>query len=69
MLWKSNLPDDMAELVQTARMLSFEESARAEDDEDWDEDLHSGPEIIYARGDGEGADDEEVDEEGDDCEQ
>jgi len=65
MLWKSNLPDDMAELVQTARMLAFEESARAGEDEDWDEDLEGGPQIIYARGDGESADDEE----GDDCEQ
>ena len=31
----------------------------------WDEDLEGGPQIIYARGDGESADDEE----GDDCEQ
>jgi 23S rRNA pseudouridine1911/1915/1917 synthase len=67
MLWKANLPDDMAELVQTARMLAFEESARAEEDEDWDEDLQGGPEIIYARGDGAGADDE--DDEEDECEQ
>lgn len=64
MLWKSNLPDDMAELVQTARMLAFEASARAEEDEDWDEDLHGGPEIIYVRGDGESADDEEEEEDG-----
>jgi len=65
MLWKSNLPDDMDELVQTARMLVFEENARADEDEDWDEDLQDGPEIIYARGDGAGADDEDED----DCEQ
>ena len=51
--------------MQTARMLAFEESARAEEDEGWDEDLEGGPQIIYARGDGEGADDEEED----DCEQ
>jgi 23S rRNA pseudouridine1911/1915/1917 synthase len=68
MLWKSNLPDDMAELVQTARMLAFEESARTEEDEDWDDDLQGGPEIIYARGDREVADDEEEDDE-DGCEQ
>ena len=65
MLWKANLPDDMAELVQTARMLTFEENARPEEDEDWDEDLLGGPEIIYARGDGEVTDEEEED----DCEQ
>ena len=69
MLWKSNLPEDMAELVQSARMLAFEESARAEEGEDWDDDLDGGPEIIYARGDGEGADDDEDEEEEDDCEQ
>ena len=67
MLWKSNLPDDMAELVQTARMLAFEENARTDEDEDWDEDQEGGPEIIYARGDGAGADDE--DDEEDECEQ
>ena len=52
MLWRSNLPEDMEQLVQTARMLAFE--ARAEeqgDDEDWDDELEGGPQIIYARGD------------------
>jgi 23S rRNA pseudouridine1911/1915/1917 synthase len=52
MLWKSNLPEDMAELIATARMLAFEANAIAEeDDDDWDEDLEGGPEIIYAYGD------------------
>lgn len=54
MLWKSNVPDDMADLIETARMLAFEESearARETDDEDWEDDLTDGPECIYAYGD------------------
>lgn len=63
MLWKSNVPDDMADLIETARMLAFEESearARETDDEDWEDDLTDGPECIYAYGDaGEDSDDDE----------
>lgn len=55
MLWKSPLPDDMAELIETLRMEAFEARAIEEED-DWDEDLEGGPEIIYAYGD---ADDDE----------
>jgi len=54
MLWKSGLPEDMVELIDTARMLAAEAEAAAaaeEDDDDWDEDLEGGPEIIYAYGD------------------
>ncbi|MFZ4534825.1 23S rRNA pseudouridine(1911/1915/1917) synthase RluD [Propionivibrio sp.] len=64
MLWRSNLPDDLAELVQTARMLAFEARAIEEEDEDWDDELEGGPEIIYARGDGPVEDEDE-----DECEQ
>jgi 23S rRNA pseudouridine1911/1915/1917 synthase len=59
MLWKSKLPEDMAELVQHARMLAFEARAIDDDDEDWDDELEGGPEIIYARGDGADDDDAE----------
>ena len=54
MLWKSNVPDDMAGLIDTARTLAFEARAMAEADadDDWDDDLEYGPEIIYAYGDG-----------------
>ena len=52
MLWKSGLPDDMAELIETARTLAFDARAREEDDDDWDDELEYGPEIIYAYGDG-----------------
>jgi len=60
-LWKSNMPEDMAELIETARMLAFEAklAAEAEDDDDWDEDLEGGPEIIYAYGDNLADDDED----------
>ena len=51
MLWKSNVPEDMAELIATARMLAFEARAAEEEDEDWDEEFEDGPEIIYAYGD------------------
>ena len=61
MLWKSALPDDMAELIEIARMEAFEARAlEEEDEEDWDEELEGGPQIIYAYGDS-GEDD-------DDCE-
>ena len=63
MLWKSNMPDDMAELVETARLLAFEARALEEaDDEDWDDDLEGGPEIIYAYGDSTEDDDEDDDD-------
>ncbi|MBP7203688.1 MAG: 23S rRNA pseudouridine(1911/1915/1917) synthase RluD [Propionivibrio sp.] len=61
MLWKSNMPDDMAELIETARTLAFEARALAEEsDDDWDEDFADGPEIIYAYGDG-SEDDDDID--------
>ena len=56
MLWKSELPEDLDELVATARTLAFEARAAAED-EDWDEEFADGPEIIYAYGD-DGEDDD-----------
>ena len=59
MLWKSNMPDDMAELIETARMIAFEARALAEEEEDdWDEDFDDGPEIIYAYGDSTEGDDD-----------
>ena len=52
MLWKSNMPEDMAELIETARLLAFEARALAEEEsDDWDDDFDDGPEIIYAYGD------------------
>ena len=59
MLWKTDMPEDMAELIDTARTLAFEAKAIEEGDEDWDEDLDDGPEIIYVRGDAADIDDEE----------
>ncbi len=61
MLWKSNMPEDMAELIETARLLAFEARAGEEEDEDWDDDLDGGPEIIYVRGDGDSGEDDEDD--------
>ena len=58
MLWKSNVPEDMAELIATARTLAFEARAAEEEDEDWDEEFEDGPEIIYAYGDGDDDDDD-----------
>ena len=56
------MPDDMAELIETARVLAFDAKALEEEgDEDWDEDLEGGPEVIYAYGDSTEDDD-------DDCE-
>ena len=61
MQWKSPLPDDMAELVQHARLEAFEARAAEEDEEDWDDDFEDGPEIIYAYGDsGEDEDDDAI---------
>ena len=59
MSWKSELPEDMAGLIDHARMLAFEARALEEDDEDWDDDFADGPQIIYARGDGDDDDDAE----------
>jgi len=63
MLWRSSLPDDMADLIDTARTLAFEARAiaEAEAEDDWDEDLEYGPEIIYVHGDG-GADGDDDDD-------
>ena len=68
MLWKSALPVDFADLVATARMLAFEaEAEAAENDDDWDDELDGGPEIIYAYGEGdEGGEDSAADELDDD---
>ena len=63
MMWKSQLPDDMAELIAILRSEAFEARAIEDDDDDWDEDLEGGPEIIYARGDGDdGESDDDIDE-------
>jgi len=63
MLWKSALPVDFADLVATARRLAFEAEAEAADnDDDWDDDLEGGPEVIYVYGDGGESDDDEIDE-------
>ncbi len=59
MLWKSPLPEDMAELIEILRSEAFEARAIEEEDE-WDEDLEGGPEIIYAYG--EGPEDDDGDE-------
>lgn len=61
MLWKSSMPNDMAELIETARMLAFEARALAEEEsDDWDDDFDDGPEIIYAYGDST-EDDDDID--------
>ena len=66
MLWKSRLPDDMARLIETARLRALAVLSAVDEDDDWDEDLEGGPEVIYVRGDG---DVERDDEDEDDCEQ
>jgi 23S rRNA pseudouridine1911/1915/1917 synthase len=58
MMWKSQLPDDMAELIAILRSEAFEARAVEDEDDDWDEELEGGPEIIYARGDGDDGDDD-----------
>ena len=62
MQWKSALPEDMAEIIAQARFEAFEARAAAEEEEEWDEDLADGPEIIYAYGDADdyGEDDDEL---------
>lgn len=47
MLWKSDLPEDMAALLAVARA-----SALADEENDRDADAADGPRIVYARGDG-----------------
>jgi 23S rRNA pseudouridine1911/1915/1917 synthase len=67
MLWKSNMPEDMAALIDTVRTLAFEAKALEEDDEDdWDEDLEGGPEIIYAYGERDGGESGEYGEDDED---
>ena len=66
MLWKSDMPADMAALIATARAAAIaaealaaeKRAAREFDDHDWDDDFPDGPEIIYAYGDS-GEDDED----------
>ena len=65
MVWKSPLPDDMAILIEILRSEAFEARAIAEEDEDWEDELEGGPQIIYAYGDAAGNHDdgeEEIDE-------
>jgi 23S rRNA pseudouridine1911/1915/1917 synthase len=50
--WKSNVPEDMAELIDAARLSAIEARAAEEKDADWDENDADGPEIIYAYGNG-----------------
>ncbi len=54
MLWKSELPADMAQLIDAARLRALEASALAEAaQDDWrDDEFADGPQIIYAQGDG-----------------
>ncbi len=52
MLWKSELPGDMASLIAVARMQAEAARVAAEEEaDDWDEDFADGPQIIYAYGD------------------
>jgi 23S rRNA pseudouridine1911/1915/1917 synthase len=60
MLWKADMPADMEELVATARMLAFEARALEEDDDDWDEEIEGGPQIIYAYGESSEEDDDDL---------
>ena len=62
MRWKSELPDDMAELIAIARQRAAEAQALADvNAEDWDDDdFADGPEIIYAYGDGMEDDDDDI---------
>lgn len=61
MLWKSELPEDMAEVIETVRTIAFDARAAAEEaEDDWDEDdFADGPEIIYVRGDSADEDDDD----------
>jgi hypothetical protein len=60
MLWKSEVPEDMAELIEAAR-LSALAAHTAGEGEDWDgdEDYAGGPKIIQGDGDA-GEDDDEL---------
>jgi 23S rRNA pseudouridine1911/1915/1917 synthase len=70
MLWKSPLPEALAELIETLRSEAFEARALEEEDDDWDEDREGGPEIIYAYGDGaEGNNAEDSEDECDECDE
>ncbi len=51
MVWKSALPDDMAELVAYARELADAAREAAADDDDEFDEWDDGPQIIYAYGD------------------
>ncbi len=62
MTWKSQLPDDMAELIGILRSEAFDARAFEADEDDWDDALEGGPEIIYAHGEGDDEADEEIDE-------
>jgi 23S rRNA pseudouridine1911/1915/1917 synthase len=58
MLWKSALPDDLARLIESARARAVAALAAVPEDDDWDEDLEAGPEVIYVRGEGDAGDDD-----------
>jgi len=62
MMWKSNLPEDFAGLVETARLRAIAAEASEIDDEAWDDELAGGPEIIYAAGDNDGEDDDDFEQ-------
>jgi 23S rRNA pseudouridine1911/1915/1917 synthase len=49
MRWKSEMPEDMLELIALARERTLEVRAAENGDEDWE---GGGPEIIHIRGDG-----------------
>jgi len=62
MLWKSELPDDLRELIENARSEAYEARLMEEEaEDDWDEDdFADGPELIYVRGDGSEDDDDDL---------
>lgn len=59
MAWKSDLPADMAGLIESSRMRALEARASRIEDEDWGDDLAGGTQTIYVHGD---YDDEEGNE-------
>ena len=62
MLWKSDLPEDLDELIAAARQDAWEakEAAQDADNDDWADEFEGGPEIIYAYGDP-SEDDDDID--------
>lgn len=62
MLWKSNLPEDFASLIELVREQALEASAAVDEDDDWDVDSDDGPEIIYAHSNYSGPSEDDDDE-------